>query len=123
MTTTLPPKIICGKKKKSHTNIQCKCEPECFSVGVVQLKAETMCTMMNTSDPFNPKSKEEAEAIAEGCQYVGAKVPTNVNEMVKEMPVLKMQYVYCNLPFMDKKEACIAYRTRHDHELNVEYDR
>jgi len=124
--TTVPPreKIMCGKgKKKSHANIQRKCESECFSMGVVHLRAETMCTMMNTQNPFEPKDKEEAAAIAEGCAYVGAMVPTGCCALLEKLPVPKKQYVYCNLPFVEKKETCIAYGAKRDSELNVEYDR
>jgi len=125
MMTALPEeKIVYGKgKKKSHANIQRKCETECFSMGVVHLRAETVCTMMNTRNPFEPKDKEEAAAIAEGCAYVGAMVPTGCCALLEKLPVPKKQYVYCNLPFVEKKETCIAYGVKHDSELNVEYDR
>jgi len=123
-TTAKVQKIVCGKKKKSNANIQRKCETDCFSVGVVHLRAETVCTMMNTRDPFNPESEEEAAAIAEGCAYIGTKVPSKCSEKLDgPLPVPKVQYVYCNLPFMEKKESCIAYGKKRDQELNVEYDR
>ena len=123
-TTTAPPlKIVCKKKKKSNANTQRKCETDCFSMGVVHLRAETMCTMMNTRDPFAPASKEEAAAFAEGCEYIGVKVPSKCSDMLDVLPIPKMQYVYCNLPFMEKKETCITFGKKRDHELDVEYDR
>ena len=100
--TTL--QIVCGMKKKAHACIQCKSEPGCFSMGVVQLKADVVCTILNVSDPFEPESEVEAQAITEGCLYIGAKMPRKVIKMVEELPVFKLQYVCCNLPFMDNKE-------------------
>jgi len=60
--------IVRLNKSKCYDNIQRKAEPNCFSMGVTNLSADAVCTLMNCKDPFNPKSKIEAKAIADGCQ-------------------------------------------------------
>ena len=115
--------IVHLNKAKCYDKIQRKVEPNCFSVGVINLSGETVCTLMNCKDPFNPKSKTEAKAIADGCQYVGAKIPGVVMDMLDTTPVLTPKYVYCNLPFFDKKGECLTYGAKRDRAFDLQYDR
>jgi len=117
------PAIVRAVKSKCYDGIQRKFESDCYSAGVVQLKGETVCTILNVSDPHNPKTKKEAQAIAEACLYSGAKVPGNVSDMLPELPSLGAKYIYSNLPFMDKKGECLAFGKRRDREYGIEYDR
>jgi len=114
------PAIVRVSKSKCYDGIQRKFESNCYSAGVVQLKAETVCMILNVSDPHNPKTKKEAQAIAEACLYSG---PGNVSDMLPELPSLGAKYIYSNLPFMDKKGECLAFGKRRDREYGIEYDR
>ena len=115
--------IMRRTKSKCYDSIQRKAEPNCFSVGVTNLSADVVCTLMNCTDPFNPKSIPEAKAIADGCQYIGAKIPGAVMDMLDESPVLAQKYVYCNLPFFDKKGECLTYGEKRDRVFDLQYDR
>ena len=86
--------IVRLMKSKCYDNIQRKAEPNCFSVGVTNLSADVVCTILNCAYPFNPKSKIEARAIADGCQYIGAKIPGAVMDLLDTSPALAQKYVY-----------------------------
>jgi len=122
-TELMTTRIVRLNKSKCYDHIQRKAEPNCFSVGVINLNADTVCTLMNCKNPFVPKSKTEAKAIADGCQYVGAKIPGKVMDMLDTLPALTPKYVYCNLPFFDKKGECLTYGAKRDRAFDLQYDR
>ena len=79
--------------------------------------------ILQMDDCTDPQNKAEARAVAYGCMYAGVEVPEKAVNMLKgKMPIPATKFLYCNMPFSDKKLPIQEFAKNRDKKYKLEYN-
>ena len=93
------------------------------SAAITFVPPNVLETILLMDDCTDPQDKAEARAVAYGCLYAGMDPPAKAVNMLKgKLPIPATKFLYCCMPFSDKKTPIQEFAKNRDKKYKLEYN-